>query len=566
MLLTSHSGTKIHTRTNFLLLYIAAFIIRVGFGVIIIALPRYVIADSFTTGLVLAVYPVLEAILAAPVGMYVDRHGRKKILLAGIVSMTLLTFLTGLSRDTVFIAVVHGVMGFSAAAVTVSTLTMITDLTRKSDRGAGMGVFDLANIGGYAGGILVGTVLYSMFEANPAYVFYSTSLILLAASAAVLVLLAEPLHEIQRGPLSLNFLKNLSWNVKSLLPMWFALTTLVGVAFFIPKALSEAGFSTSSSGLLLFGAAAGMGIGAVIFGRISDKIGREKTVVIGAIGMLILLPTLSFALSPKTNPEYPSFGTYIAIIGPAALLTSALVPSILALVGDTTKATLRGSAMGLYSVMLSIGLAIGTIIGGYFNQIGGLVTVFGVGEAIFVAALAASFTIRRIKRDQLQEHDPPVPKPESNVGVARNILSLSYWMRFIRFNVVGFTGIFVNEGLLILLTAGGMYYLYASAIAVEASILGNFFLHDIWTFKDRRSGHMLTRLMRFNGLMVVGLGLNLIILYALTEFFGVNYLVSNLVGIMVASFARYSMSVRWGWLHKKTIDEANEPSNSTTLS
>src|SRR3972149_895392 len=127
-----------------------------------------------------------------------------------------------------------------------------------------------------------------MFESNPAYVFYSTSLILLAASAAVLVLLAEPLRELQQGPLSLNFIKNLSWNVKSLLPIWFALTTLLGIAFFIPKALSEAGFSTSSSGLLLFGAAAGMGIGAVIFGRISDKIGREKTVVIGAIGMLIL--------------------------------------------------------------------------------------------------------------------------------------------------------------------------------------------------------------------------------------------------------------------------------------
>ena len=49
-------------------------------------------------------------------------------------------------------------MGFSAAAVTVSTLTMITDLTKKSYRGAGMGIFDLANIGGYAGGILSAAV------------------------------------------------------------------------------------------------------------------------------------------------------------------------------------------------------------------------------------------------------------------------------------------------------------------------------------------------------------------------------------------------------------------------
>jgi MFS family permease len=553
VLLTTRSSTTVHTRTDFLVLYIAAFIIRVGFGVIIIALPRYVVADSFTTGLVLAVYPVLEAISAAPVGMYVDRHGRKRIMLAGIVSMTLLTFLVGLSRNTLFIASVHGVMGFAAAAVTVSTLTMITDLTRKSDRGAGMGVFDLANIGGYAGGILIGTWLYTMFETNPAYVFLSTSLILLAASAAVLMLLVEPLHDLQQGPLSLNFIKNLNWSVKSLLPIWFALTTLLGIAFFIPKALSEAGFSMGSSGLLLFGAAAGMGFGAIIFGRISDKIGREKTVVIGVIGMLTLLPTLAFTLSPTTNPAFPNFGSYIAILGPAALLTSALVPSILALVGDTTKATLRGSAMGLYSVMLSLGLAIGNIMGGYFSQMGGLVAVLYVGEAIFIIALTATFIIRRFKRNQMQEHNPQTP----NLNSARNVFSLSYWMRFIRFNIVGFTGIFVNEGLLLLLTAAGMYYLYASAIAVEASILGNFVLHDLWTFKDRRYGHILARLLRFNGLMLIGLGLNLVILFALTEFFGVNYLVSNLVGIVIASGARYSMSVRWGWLHKKTTDEVN---------
>ncbi len=553
-MLTTPSDTTLHTRAHFLMLYIAAFITRVGFGVIIIALPSYLIADSFTTGLVLAVYPVLEAISAAPVGMYVDRHGRKRILLAGLVSMTLLTFLVGLSRDTMFIAVVHGVMGFSAAAVTVSTLTMITDLTRKSDRGTGMGVFDLANIGGYAGGILVGAWLYTMFDANPAYVFYSTALILLAASAAVFALLVEPRHELQHGPLSLNFIKNLSWSVKSLLPMWFALTTLVGIAFFIPKALSEASFSMRNSGLLLFGAAAGMGFGGIIFGRISDKIGREKTVVIGTVGMLTLLPTLAITMSPATNPAFPSFGSYIAIIGPAALLTSALVPSILALVGDTTKSTLRGSAMGLYSVMLSLGLAIGNIVGGYFSQIGGLAAVLYVGEGIFLMAIAATFIIRRLKRAQLQEPDPPSP----TVNVARNIFSLAYWMRFIRFNIVGFTGIFVNEGLLLLLTANGMYYLYASAIAVEASILGNFILHDVWTFKDRRSGHILERLIRFNGLMMIGLALNLVILFALTEFLAINYLVSNLVGILIASVARYSMSVRWGWLHKKTtIEEAN---------
>ena len=393
------SDTFFHLRTEFLVLYIAAFIIRVGFGVILIALPRYLVADSFTTGLVLAIYPILEAISAAPVGMYADRHGRKRVMLFGLVSMTILTFIVSLSRNTLFIAVVHGVMGFSAAAVTVSTLTMITDLTKKSYRGAGMGIFDLANIGGYAGGILVGTWLYSIFVTNPAYVFISTSFIILVASIAVLILLTEPIHEHRHGVIPLNFIKNISWKIKSLLPIWFALTTLLGIAFFMPKALNEQGFTVGGSGSLLFGAAILLGIGSIIFGRISDKIGREKTVVIGIVGMITLLPSLAFALSPKTNLAYPNLGMYIVIIGFTALLTSALVPSILALVGDSAIDTLRGSTMGLYSVMLSLGLATGNIIGGYFNQIGGLTTLIFVGEIIFLIAVAATALLRKFKLD-----------------------------------------------------------------------------------------------------------------------------------------------------------------------
>ena len=130
----------------------------------------------------------------------------------------------------------------------------------------------------------------------------------------------------------------------------------------------------------------------------------------------------------------------------------------------------------------------------------------------------------------------------------QKILTLRYWIRFIKFNIVGLTGVFVNEGILMLLTNLGLYYIYSSIVAIEISIISNFMLNDIWTFKDRRSGHILKRFVKFNILMLVGLVINLLILYVLTDLASLHYTISNLFGIAIASIARYLMSIKWAWL------------------
>jgi len=129
--------------------------------------------------------------------------------------------------------------------------------------------------------------------------------------------------------------------------------------------------------------------------------------------------------------------------------------------------------------------------------------------------------------------------------------SLGYWRRFIKFNIVGLTGVLVNEGLLVLLVYGGAYYIYASTIAIEVSIVSNFVLNDLWTFRDRRHGHVVTRLLKFNGLMLVGLAVNLAILYLGTDLMSINYALSNLAGIAVAFLVRYWLSVKYAWIKKE---------------
>ena len=139
----------------------------------------------------------------------------------------------------------------------------------------------------------------------------------------------------------------------------------------------------------------------------------------------------------------------------------------------------------------------------------------------------------------------------SATSTHQNVFTLDYWRRFIKFNVVGLTGVLVNEGLLVLLVYYGVYYLGASAIAIEVSIVTNFVLNDLWTFRDRRHGHAATRLLKFNGLMLIGLAVNLAILYLGTDYLKINYALSNLAGIAVAFLVRYWLSVRYAWMKKE---------------
>jgi len=121
------------------------------------------------------------------------------------------------------------------------------------------------------------------------------------------------------------------------------------------------------------------------------------------------------------------------------------------------------------------------------------------------------------------------------------------YRRILKFSIVGGSGILVNEGLLWLLTEIiGVFYLLSGLIAVEASILSNFILNDIWTFKDRRNGSFLSRMLKFNIARAIIIIINIGVLWALTSL-GLNYLIANLIGIIAATVFTYTSSLKWVW-------------------
>jgi dolichol-phosphate mannosyltransferase len=123
--------------------------------------------------------------------------------------------------------------------------------------------------------------------------------------------------------------------------------------------------------------------------------------------------------------------------------------------------------------------------------------------------------------------------------------------RFIKFCLVGASGVGVNMGLLWVLTEfAGLYYLVSAAISIETSIITNFLLNDYFTFHDRRlygTSQFLWRLLKFNAVSLAGLGLNMGVLWLLTSVAGIYYLVSNLCGIAVATMWNYLVNHFWTW-------------------
>ncbi len=393
------------------ILYIAVFLTRIGFGVILVLFPIYLPipkTQSAFSGAVIAIYPLVEGVSALPVGAYVDRKGRRKVFVAGLGLIAILTLIIGLSNNLVLVGGAHGIEGLAAAMVTVASLTMITDLTVVTNRGVGMGGFDLANLAGYGVGIVLGFVFTGVFAADLGASFLVVSAILAVSAVAVFLILREPAHVSHERRSLREMYSNLTSDVAAILPVWFALTVVLGFYVFLPRIISRMGktdLSQSAPAILLVLVL--LGAGAILFGRLSDKIGRTKTMAVGAageIGFLLVLPEI-FGPLISIPPGTPWIDSY-NMVGPLGIvaailffLGSALVPSILAFIGDKAAKESRGSAMGLYSLMLSAGIAAGLVLAGIADDLGGVQAVFYSAAIIFSGlSLTSGYLLYRNKQ------------------------------------------------------------------------------------------------------------------------------------------------------------------------
>jgi len=119
--------------------------------------------------------------------------------------------------------------------------------------------------------------------------------------------------------------------------------------------------------------------------------------------------------------------------------------------------------------------------------------------------------------------------------------------RYLRFNVVGIGGFVVQlSALALLVHVAGMWYVMASALAVEAAVLHNFVLHERWTWRDRpRHGSVFDRLVQFhaaNGL--ASIAGHLVGMPLLVEAAGLPPLGANVALVVLLSVVNYQLGDR----------------------
>lgn len=138
-------------------------------------------------------------------------------------------------------------------------------------------------------------------------------------------------------------------------------------------------------------------------------------------------------------------------------------------------------------------------------------------------------------------------------------LRLSRSAVFIRFCLVGLTGVVVDLGVFNLLRQGFELGLTRSAfISAEVAIVNNFLWNDLWTFSDiaRRqpgSSQRLKRFFKFNLVCTIGIVLQLIIINLIYNFFSLSDTVKSLIRIdILAKLIAIVLVTLWNfWFNSK---------------
>lgn len=117
-------------------------------------------------------------------------------------------------------------------------------------------------------------------------------------------------------------------------------------------------------------------------------------------------------------------------------------------------------------------------------------------------------------------------------------------VRWLKFNAVGAGGVAVQLATLAVLRSGlRVDYLVATALAVEAAVIHNYFWHERFTWVDRVAGSSLPRFAKFNlttGMFsIVG---NVVLMRGFGAGAHMNYLLANVLTIATCSLLNFLVS------------------------
>lgn len=117
-----------------------------------------------------------------------------------------------------------------------------------------------------------------------------------------------------------------------------------------------------------------------------------------------------------------------------------------------------------------------------------------------------------------------------------------FLMKFIRFCLVGGSGVVVDFGITYLLKEKARINKYiANSAGFVCAASSNYFLNRIWTFASS-DPHIMTQYLRFLGISIAGLLLNNLAIYILNDRLRMNFYISKILAIGVVTIWNFTMN------------------------
>ena len=343
--------------------------------------------DPALVGLAMGVYGLTQGCLQMPFGMASDRFGRKRVMLLGLFLFAVGSLVAALAPSLQMLVVGRALQG--AGAISAAITALLADQTRDSVRTKAM-----ALVGGSIGLVFaLSLVLAPLMDAWVGLngIFALTGALALAGMAVVQWWVpAEPVRHTAaaRGDLAQVLrhpaLMRLNFGVFVLhavqLSMWMA----------IPAMLVQAGLAKEQHWTVYLPAVLGSFVlmGGTLFPL--ERRGYLRGVFLAAVTMIGLVQIGLLVLS-NGHPTVMQLSLVLFLFFWGFNILEASQPS---LVSKMAPAAVRGSALGLYNTLQSLGLFTGGALGGWLVKSIGASGLFAVGAVGMLAWLVVAWPMR----------------------------------------------------------------------------------------------------------------------------------------------------------------------------
>ena len=339
---------------NFWLMCLAMFFFMTSFNLILPELNNYIsiLDGADKKGLIITLFTISAAISRPFSGKLADTIGRKKVIYLGIICSFLVLLIYPFSFSVFFFLTLRFLHGFSAGFAPTGATALLTDLIPEKSRGHAMGIWGTFISLGIGVGQTLGSWIYLSFG-------FTILFLIGALFSLIAFILVFWIKETLVNQQKFNFkLLRISWKdvfEPNVLPAAFVMLLSAmcsGMIFVLTPDLSTY-LGISNKGFFF-----GIYVIATILIRLltsslSDRIGREKTLLIGCFILVISM------LLVGTSNSIVSYIFAAIIFGIATGITS---PTMFAWTADLSHEDRRGVGAGTMFIALEFGIMFGALL------------------------------------------------------------------------------------------------------------------------------------------------------------------------------------------------------------